>query len=110
MLLSASTITGDDVVNGEGEDLGTIEEIMFDPDEGEPGYAVLSFGGVLGMGDKLFAVPWKALTPQMNEHRFVLNVPREELEKAPGFDKDDWPKTAETWAGFTRHWEPYRRQ
>ena len=49
--------------------------------------AVLSFGGVLGIGDKLFAVPWKAMTVDTNRHCFVLNVPKNRLKDAPGFDK-----------------------
>ena len=60
--LSASTIKGDKVVNRAGEDLGKIEELMIDLQDGRVAYAVLSFGGFLGMGDKLFAIPWKAFT------------------------------------------------
>ena len=60
LVLTASTLKGDKVVNHKGEDLGKIEEIMLDLDDGRSGYAVLSFGGFLGMGDKLFAIPWQA--------------------------------------------------
>ncbi|MCO5381646.1 MAG: PRC-barrel domain-containing protein [Methanosarcina barkeri] len=56
--LSASTIKGDKVVNRAGEDLGKIEELMIDLEDGRVAYAVLSFGGFLGMGNKLFAIPW----------------------------------------------------
>ena len=97
-VLSASTLTGDNVVNRQNEDLGTIEELMIDTENGRIAYAVLSFGGFLGMGDKLFAIPWNALTVDTGERRFVLDVDRSKLELAPGFDKDAWPNMADrTW-------------
>jgi sporulation protein YlmC with PRC-barrel domain len=91
--LSASTMIGDDVRSPAGEDLGHVEEIMIDTNGGRIAYVVLSFGGLLGLGDKLFAVPWSALTLDTEEHAFILDVDKETLEDAPGFDKDDWPKT-----------------
>jgi hypothetical protein len=54
-------------------------------------YAVLSFGGILRMGNKLFAVPWSAVTVDEDQKCLVLNVDKQTLEKAPGFDKDNWP-------------------
>lgn len=93
--LSASTIIGDPVVNEYGEDLGKIEELMIDLDHGRVAYAVLSFGGLFGIGDKLFAVPLEAMRVDPENHRFVLDVDRERLEQAPGFDKDDWPDAAD---------------
>ena len=94
-VLSASTICGDPVVNDAGENLGQIEELMIDLDNGRVAYAVLSFGGFLGVGDKLFAIPFEALELDPENHRFVLDVPREKLEKAPGFDKSQWPDFAD---------------
>jgi sporulation protein YlmC with PRC-barrel domain len=97
-VLSASTLKGDDVVDAKGEKLGTIEELMIDLDRGCIAYAVLSFGGFLGMGDKLFAIPWSALSVDSMGKRLVLNVKKERLERAPGFDKSAWPNMAdETW-------------
>ena len=89
--LSAKTLIGDAVKNSQGEDLGQIEELMIDIDQGRVAYAVLSHGGTLGIGSKLFAIPWEALTVDTENKRFVLDIPREKLEKAPGFDKDNWP-------------------
>ncbi len=89
--LSATTIMSDRVRNPAGEDLGTIEELMIDLEAGRIAYAVLSFGGFLGVGDKLFAVPWAALALNAEEHYFTLDVSREMLEEAPGFDREDWP-------------------
>jgi sporulation protein YlmC with PRC-barrel domain len=90
-LMGADTLIGNDVVNHIDEDLGDIKEIMLHMRTGKVAYAVLSFGGFLGMGDKLFAVPWQALTLDTVNKRFVLNVAKERLEAAPGFDKDHWP-------------------
>ncbi len=93
--LSASTMIGDSVRNLEGEDLGKIEEIMLDTQTGRIAYAVLSFGGIMGMGNKLFAIPWGALTLDADSHEFILNVPKDRLKNAPGFDKDNWPTHAD---------------
>lgn len=101
--LSSSTITGDKVVNTQGEDLGRIEDVMLDVSTGRVAYAVLSFGGFLGMGDKLFALPWESLQLDTANHRFVLNVPKERLENAPGFDKDHWPNMADRKWGESVH-------
>jgi len=88
-VLSASTLMGDSVVNREGDDLGGLEELMIDLIGGRIAYAVLSFGGFLGLGEKLFAIPWDALALDQEEERLILDVDEEMLEDAPGFDKDD---------------------
>ncbi|MGH7541350.1 MAG: PRC-barrel domain-containing protein [Gemmatimonadota bacterium] len=99
-VLSATTLIGDGVRNAAGEDLGKIEELMIDVANGRVAYAVVSFGGFLGIGDKLFAVPWEALELDQASHEFVLDVSREVLENAPGFDKDSWPQMADRdWGG-----------
>ena len=95
-VLSSSTLTGDSVRNLEGEDLGDIKDLMIDTASGNVEYAVLSFGGLLGMGDKLFAVPWKSLRVDTTNHCLVLDVPKDRLKDAPGFDKDHWPNFADT--------------
>jgi sporulation protein YlmC with PRC-barrel domain len=96
--LSASSLIGNDVRNRAGEDLGTIKEIMLDISTGHVAYAVLSFGGFLGLGDKLFAVPWNALELDTVNHAFVFDVDKEVLKHAEGFNKDNWPDMADrTW-------------
>ncbi|WP_095055260.1 PRC-barrel domain-containing protein [Pseudomonas sp. Irchel s3b2] len=98
-LMGADTLIGNDVYNHNEEDLGDIKEIMLDVRSGRVSYAVLSCGGFLSMGEKLFAVPWNALTLDTVNKRFILNVEKERLENAPGFDKDNWPNMAdESWA------------
>lgn len=94
-VMSADTLTGDKVVNRQKENLGTIEHLMIDVENGRVAYAVLSFGGFLGMGDKLFAIPWSALTIDTGEKQFVLDLDKQALERAPGFDKADWPDMAD---------------
>jgi sporulation protein YlmC with PRC-barrel domain len=98
-LMGADTLLGNDVYNERGENLGAIKEFMIDMASGRIAYAVLSFGGFLGMGDRLFAVPWQALKLDTANKRFSLNVVKEKLKNAPGFDKDHWPSMADpTWA------------
>ena len=98
-LMGADTLIGNDVYNHEDEDIGDIKEIMLDVSNGNIAYAVLSYGAFLGMGEKLFAVPWSALKLDTENKRFLLNINKERLQNAPGFDKDDWPDLADqTWA------------
>jgi sporulation protein YlmC with PRC-barrel domain len=98
-VLSATSIIGDSVRNLQGEDLGDIEELMINLRDGCIAYAVLSFGGIAGLGDKLFAIPWQALQLSPEEHAFTLDIRKEKLENAPGFDKDNWPNMADIdWA------------
>lgn len=94
-LMGANTLDGNDVFNKQDEDLGDVKEIMLDVPSGRVAYAVLSFGGFLGMGEKLFAVPWSALTLDTVNKRFVLDINKDRLENAPGFDKDNWPNMAD---------------
>src|SRR5438477_13135344 len=82
-VMDAATLIGDGVVNSSGEDLGKIEAIMLDVTSGRIAYAVLSFGGFLGMGAKLFAIPWPALALDAGEKRFILGVSKDRLENAP---------------------------
>lgn len=98
-IMAADTLEGDDVKNTQGEDLGKIKDIMIDVPHGRVAYAVLASGGVLGMGGKLFAIPWNALTLDTDQKCFILDVDKERLKNAPGFDKDHWPSMADpTWA------------
>jgi len=112
-VLAADTLTGEKVVNLQMEDLGKIEHLMIDLGTGRIAYAVLSFGGFLGMGDKLFAIPWGALALDTVEKQFILNVDKELLKGAPGFDKDHWPNMADhiwgskvfTYYGAKPYWD-----
>jgi len=89
--LKGSEVVGMDVRNRQDEDLGEIEDLMIDVNSGRIGYAVLSYGGVLGVNEKLFAVPWQSLTVTPQGDQIVLGVEKDKLANAPGFDKNDWP-------------------
>jgi sporulation protein YlmC with PRC-barrel domain len=91
--LTASSVEGDKVVNPAGEHLGEIKEIMLDLEAGKIDYYVIEFGGFLGLGVKYFAIPFRLLTLDAPNKRFIFNQSREILEKAPGFDMDHWPDT-----------------
>lgn len=93
-ILSASTIKGSNVKNIQNENIGEIQDLMINPETGHVEYAVLSFGGFLGIGDKYFAVPVEALKFSNENHDIKLDVDKERLENAPGFEKDNWPKEA----------------
>jgi hypothetical protein len=100
VVLCSATLEGDSVMNASGEELGTIDHIMLDVPTGRIAYAVLACGGVFGIGERLFAVPWSALALDAQRSCFVLDVSRERLDNAPGFDKDHWPAMADPdWAG-----------
>lgn len=111
----ASKIIGEAVINRQNEALGKIHEMVIDATDGRVAYAVLSFGGFMGMGNKLFAMPWKAFEFASTENKLVLNVDKEKLKAAPGFDKDaKWPDFADrTWGstiydyyGYAPYWKP----
>lgn len=89
-------VVGRKVINTQGENLGKIEEVMLDSVPGRIAYAVLSFGGFLGLNDKLFAVPWNSLHYDPSQGAFVLRADKRFLENAPGFNKDNWPDMADT--------------
>jgi len=84
-------IIGSKVINLKGETLGKIENLVVDIDTGRIVYAVLDSGGFLGIGDKLFPVPWKSLAALPSEGIFFLNQSKEQMQKAPAFDKKNLP-------------------
>jgi len=93
--VKASSIIGTDVVNPNGDDLGDIKEVVIDPHTGKVAYAVVSFGGFLSVGEKLFAIPFSAFKYNNAKNEYVLDISKERLEAAPGFDADKWPSMAE---------------
>jgi PRC-barrel domain len=79
------TVIGSKVVNAQNEDLGKIKDLVLDAGPGRIAYAVLSFAGFLGMGDKYFAIPWNAFHFNLKENRPVLNVDKETAAECSGF-------------------------
>ncbi len=96
-LVKANQVIGVDVINNEGENIGKVEEIVLDKISGQTEYAVLSFGGILGLdfNKKLFALPWRTLSYNKDEDAFVVPKSKKVLENAPGFDKENWPDMAQ---------------
>ncbi len=90
-VLTAHSIMGDKVVNTAGQDLGDIKDLMIDLNKGCIAYAVLDYGGMFGIGGKYFAVPWHAFNVDEDNKELMLNVDKDALKNAPGFDKDHWP-------------------
>ena len=93
--VKASSIIGTNVVNPKGDSLGDIKEIVIDPHSGRVAYAVVSFGGFLSMGEKLFAIPFSAFVYNVEKNEYVLDVSKDRLETAPGFDADHWPSMSD---------------
>ena len=100
------------MINPAGEELGTLEHFMIDVAEGRIAYGVLARGGVLGLGARLFAVPWSALALDGERGCFVLDVAAARMRTAPGFDSDHWPAMADP--AFVRavdaFYRPQRRE
>ncbi|MGO4280308.1 PRC-barrel domain-containing protein [Cupriavidus sp. OV038] len=115
-VMASDTLEGNKVVDPSGEEIGTIDHIMLDVLGGRIAYAVLAMGGFLGIGEKLHALPWSALTLDTRRKCFVLGVERERIKAAPGFDKEHWPTMANSqWAttiheyyGISPYWEKDR--
>jgi sporulation protein YlmC with PRC-barrel domain len=94
-LLPLSAIAGAQLRNRAGECLGTICEVMLAPADGRIAYLVLSFGGLLGVGEKLFAVPWSAVALDPVDDALVVDMSADRLAALPGFDEDAWPTEAD---------------
>jgi sporulation protein YlmC with PRC-barrel domain len=91
--LTATTIIGDNVINVRGDKLGKIDNLMINLNTGKIEYVVLDFGSFLGIGGKLFAIPFSELRIKTSEHAFILDRDKAYLKSSPGFDKDHWPDT-----------------
>jgi sporulation protein YlmC with PRC-barrel domain len=112
-VMAASTLDSDRVLSSDGEEVGKVKDIMLDVESGRIAYMVMSSGGFLGIGDKLLAVPWNALTLDADRKCFVVGLSSERVKNAPGFDKGHWPSMADrTWASSVHQYygrEPYWR-
>jgi sporulation protein YlmC with PRC-barrel domain len=93
--VKATSIIGTKVVNPQDENLGDIKELMIDPQTGHVAYAVVSFGGFLTLGEKLFAIPFGAFDYNPTKHEYILDVAKEKLKEAPGFPSSHWPTMAD---------------
>jgi hypothetical protein len=113
VLLRSKTLFDYRVKSPQGEDLGKIEEVMIDMEIGRVAYAVLSFGGFLGLGNKWVPVPWDAVVLRPDEKVLLLNIDKEKLQKAPHFEATTLPELADrswgavihTYYGYPPYWE-----
>lgn len=98
MIVNSNDIVGVAVENPQGENLGEVEAIMLNKLDGQVSYVVLTYGGILGMGNKLFALPWSIFSYSSDREKFIINIDKEKLKNSPGFDKDHWPDmNSATW-------------
>ncbi|QDT90224.1 PRC-barrel domain-containing protein [Gimesia algae] len=96
----SSKLIGMNIENPQGQSLGEISDLVMNTSTGEVRYAAVTYGGFLGLGNKMFAVPFEAFnikqkTDSPNEHTLILNVTQKQLEGATGFDEDHWPDFAD---------------
>lgn len=87
-LIAADKVEGVSVYNPEGEKLGSVENIFIDKLSGQAEFATLAFGGVLGMGEKHYPLPWSVLTYDTRQDGFVVDLDKKTLEGAPGYDNE----------------------
>jgi sporulation protein YlmC with PRC-barrel domain len=108
-ILKMSQVIGKTVENAEGTNLGEINDVVIDPSDGSVVYAVVEAGGFLGLGEKFFAIPWRSFQTVADDDdkgeidRLILNIDKDRLSNAPGFDKDNWPNMADDQWGQTVH-------
>jgi len=103
----ASSLIGMDVRNPQNEKLGDIKDLVVDLHTGKIGYAVLSVGGFLGIGDKYVAVPPNAFSVAPDERNLILNADKAKVQSAPGFAKSDWPAlNSSSWTTHETFWLP----
>lgn len=88
-LISSERVTGTSVYNHEGEKLGSVEAMMIDKQSGQVRYAIMSFGGFLGMGEQYHQLPWDGLSYDVEEGGYVVNLSRDALGSAPTYSRDE---------------------
>jgi hypothetical protein len=105
-LYRGSRIIGTTVRDAKDRKIGQIKDLILDGGRGEVAYAVVNFGGVMGVGKKFHAIPWQALQPSDDGNYYILHADRETINQAPGFDKARWPDmTDRKWnAEIDRYW------
>jgi hypothetical protein len=90
-LVSAGKVQGTNVYNTQGENLGEVYDVMIDKRSGKIAYAVMSFGGVLGIGNDYHPLPWNTLKYDTRQGGYVVGLTKQQLEGAPTFNRDQAP-------------------
>ncbi|HUB95706.1 MAG TPA: PRC-barrel domain-containing protein [Stellaceae bacterium] len=102
-LISSDKVSGTNVENTRGTNLGHIQAVMIDKISGRVGYAVLKYGSFLGMGGKLFALPWETLKYDTRRDAYIVGIPEDRLKNAPSFDSASWPEMGDPAFGKSIH-------
>ena len=110
-LIAAEKVNGTNVYNAAGDKLGSVEDIMLDKVSGKAIYAVMSFGGFLGIGEKQHPLPWSALNYDERKGGYVVNLDKKMLENAPTLDPDenftwtpDYGRSIDKYYGAPTYW------
>ena len=110
-LIAAEKVNGTNVYNMNGDKLGSVDDIMIDKISGKAIYAVMSFGGFLGMGEKQHPLPWSSLTYDEDKGGYVVNLDKKRLENAPTMDPDadfvwtpDYGRSVDKYYGAPTYW------
>jgi hypothetical protein len=90
-LISADKVVGTAVYNRQSEHLGSVYGLMLNKLNGQVAYAVMSFGGFLGMGESYHALPWRVLTYDTRQQGYVVDLDRSRLKAAPSFTRSNAP-------------------
>jgi hypothetical protein len=106
-LIASDRVEGTAVLRPTGEKIGTIERVMIDKVSGRVAYAVMAFGGFLGMGHRHFTLPWAMLTFHPNLDGYVVNITEDQLKAAPDYDREGKPE-GEVWSDRAREEELHR--
>jgi sporulation protein YlmC with PRC-barrel domain len=110
-LIAAEQVNGTNVYNMDGDKLGTVDDIMIDKISGKAIYAVMSFGGFLGIGEKQHPLPWSSLTYDEDKGGYVVNLDKRKLENAPTLDPaedfiwtPDYGRSVDRYYGAPTYW------
>lgn len=103
-VLTASSIIGESVENVNGDDLGAVKDVMLNIQDGTIEYVILQSGGFLGIGEKLFAIPFRELHLNADKKCFVLDRTKEYIKNSPGFDLGHWPETNSRYEEINNYW------
>ena len=106
-LISSNRIEGTPVFDRYRKKIGTIHSVMIEKQSGQVAYAVLTFGGFLGLGSRAYPLPWSMLTYEREQHGYCVELRREDIESAPymTLDQADRPHTSQE--PVYRHWDEY---
>lgn len=97
--IAAKRVNGTEVYNAAGQHLGEIEDIMIDKPSGEVVYAIMSFGGFLGIGEKYHPLPWQVLNYDTEKDGYVVDLNKEQLTRAPAYSRDELGDNDSVWRG-----------